>query len=209
MLYVITGHYGSGKTEFALNFAISKKMSMIVDLDIVNPYFRTADVKDKLDDIGIRAITPNFAGSNIDVPSLPAEIYSAFQQDGDVLFDVGGDDDGAIALGRFNKSFLERGYEMFFVVNTRRPGSKSPEQIIEMVHAVEGASRLKVTGLINNTNIMKETRPEHIAAGHEIISRAAETLKLPIVYNSAMEGLANGLPNCFNMKKYINVPWEV
>ena len=204
MIYVITGHYGSGKTEFAINFAVQKKMHTIVDLDIVNPYFRTADVKDKLD---VKVIAPQFANTNVDIPALPPEINAVFQQEDDVLFDVGGDDDGAIALGRYNKKFLEKKYKMLFVVNTRRPGSQNVKQIVGMVKSVEAASRLKVNGLVNNTHIMEETMSWHITEGLEIIKEAADVLGIPVVYNS---GMVEQLPEpAFYMKKYINVPWEV
>ena len=116
MIYIITGHYGSGKTEIAINLAQKLKNPVIVDMDIVNPYFRTADAKDKLEALGVKVITPEFANTNVDIPSLPPEIFSALQGTNDVILDVGGDEDGAIALGQFNKYF-QNGYEMYFVMN--------------------------------------------------------------------------------------------
>ena len=200
MIYIITGHYGSGKTEFAINLAVQKNMRTIVDLDIVNPYFRTADVRDKLN---VKVIAPQFANTNVDIPALPPEINSVFFEEGDVLFDVGGDDDGAIALGRYNKEFRTREYTMLFVINARRPNSQNASQIIEMIRNVESVSRLKVTGLVNNTHVMGETTLQHVVEGLEI----AKEVGIPIVYNS---GIISGLPEpAFYMNKYINVPWEV
>ena len=107
MIYIITGHYGSGKTEFAVNLARKLENPVIADLDIVNPYFRTADVKDALENEGIRVITPEFANTNVDIPSLPPDIIGALQSGDDVVLDVGGDEDGAVVLGQFKKYFKE------------------------------------------------------------------------------------------------------
>jgi len=120
MIYVITGHYGSGKTEFAVNLAKKLKNPVIVDMDIVNPYFRTVDAKAMLEAQGVKVIAPEFANTNVDVPSLPPDIFGALQGDNDVILDVGGDDDGAIVLGQYNKYF-QNGYEMYFVMNFCRP----------------------------------------------------------------------------------------
>src|SRR5690606_16550204 len=156
---IITGHFGSGKTEFAINYSIQFAKDnlkvALVDLDIVNPFFRTAEVKDILEDMGIKVIVPNFAGTTLDIPSLPADIYGVFddQSYDKVVFDVGGDDLGAVVLGRYHLEIEKTGYNMFYVINTKRPLSSTRGQIVNMLRSVEESSRLKVTYLINNTNL--------------------------------------------------------
>ena len=118
---VVVGHYGSGKTEFSLNLAFRLREQgekvTIVDLDVVNPYFRTADAVKELKAQGIRVIVPEYANTNVDVPALPPDIFAAFETEGTVIFDVGGDDDGAIVLGRFFSRFQETPYDMLGAVS--------------------------------------------------------------------------------------------
>ena len=121
-IHIIVGHYGSGKTEFAINYALKLKETFkkvyIVDLDIVNPYFRTNDERKVLEDLGLSVIASPYASSNVDVPSLPADIHRVFaDKEAAVVFDVGGDDDGAVALGRYKQFFNEEAPEMLFVIN--------------------------------------------------------------------------------------------
>ena len=134
-IYIVTGHYGSGKTEFSVNYALSLKKTcekvFLVDLDIVNPYFRSNDARALLEDAGICVIAPAYAGTNVDIPVLPPEIMRIFEEeDAKIILDVGGDDDGAIALGRYKKYFDESGYELYLVVNTRRPLTSNADEII-------------------------------------------------------------------------------
>lgn len=159
---IITGHYGSGKTEVAINYALwlkkQGKKVVLVDLDIVNPYFRTKDAEEKLLSMGVRVIAPDYANTNLDLPTLPGEISSVFDnKEETVVFDVGGDDDGAIALGRYSRQISAEQYEMFMVINPKRPESAEAENVKRLRADIESASRLKITKLINNTNLQRET----------------------------------------------------
>lgn len=186
-IYITVGHYGSGKTEFSVNFALSLAENhdkvFLVDLDIVNPYFRSNDARALLEENGITVIAPDYAGTNVDIPALPAEIMKIFNvEDARIVIDVGGDDDGAIALGRYKQFFDASDYEMNLVVNTRRPLSGTVEEIVEMKQNIEHASRLNVTNIIADTNLGQETTKEIIEEGFFIIKEAAEQMNLPVKY---------------------------
>lgn len=186
-IYITVGHYGSGKTEYSVNYALHLKKThdkvFLVDLDIVNPYFRSNDVRALLENAGITVIAPDYAGTNVDIPALPPEVMRIFNEDNAaIVLDVGGDDDGAIALGRYNQFFKNADYEMSLVVNTRRPLSKTVEEIIEMKENIEIASRLSVTNLIADTNIADETTADIIIEGYELVKEVSEKLGLPIKF---------------------------
>ncbi len=190
-IHVTVGHYGSGKTEFSVNYALFLKKThdkvILVDLDIVNPYFRSNDARAILEDAGITVIAPDYAGTNVDIPVLPPEVMRIFNEpDAQVVIDVGGDDDGAIALGRYKQFFDRADYEMNLVVNTRRPLSSTVEEIIEMKENIEISSRLSVTSIIADTNIADETTKEIIEEGYEITKKAADRMSLPIKYVVSM-----------------------
>lgn len=215
---VITGHFGSGKTEFALNMSIKSarmgRKTVLVDLDIVNPFFRSSEVKGKLEEEGVEIIGPNYATTNVDVPSLPASIYSVFNRvDTHVIFDVGGDEDGAKALGQYYPYFKERDYRMYFVINSCRPFASEQAQVVELAHKIENASRLKLTDIVSNTNLSYETTVECILAGHEKIQGVAEELGLPITYIGVQEDLESQIskeigPDVFPIHRYMKPLWE-
>lgn len=186
-IYVTVGHYGSGKTEFSVNYALSLtktcKKVILVDMDIVNPYFRSNDARAELEAMGVTVIAPDYAGTNVDIPVLPAEIMRIFnEEDAYIVVDVGGDDDGAIALGRYKQFFDKADYEMSLVVNTKRPLSSTVSEIIEMKENIEKASRLSVTSIIADTNIADETTKEIIESGYVLISKAANAMGLPVKF---------------------------
>lgn len=211
MIYIITGHYGSGKTEFAVNLAKKLKNPVIADMDIVNPYFRTADVKEKLEAEGIKVITPEFANTNVDVPSLPPDIIGALQGDRDVVLDVGGDEDGAVVLGQYKKYFSDN-YEMLLVMNFRRPMTATPEELLEVLYAIEQVSRVKVTGLINNTNVKSETTAEIINKSMENAEAVSEMTGIPLVGVSAAGELINKVDTKYPKIKLdlnLTLPWEL
>lgn len=212
MIYIIIGHYGSGKTEVAVSMARAIKNSVIIDMDIVNPYFRSKDAQNILEKEGIRLIAPEFANTNVDIPSLPPEILGALQSSENVILDVGGDEDGAIALGQYSRIISEKGYEMICVVNTRRPMTENAEGIVETVLLIEQASRLKVTSLINNTNVKNETTPQMIKEGQAIIEKASELLEIPVKAVACVPEIAKSisidLPKIV-LDLFIKLPWEV
>ena len=155
---VFTGNYGSGKTEISLNLAFeSAKMgrTILVDLDIVNPYFRTGEKTNELRRAGIRVLMPTYAMTTVDIPALPAEIQSVFEIPSDfVIFDVGGDDTGAAALGRYYPSFMQHREETktALVINCMRPLTMRTEDIIDLAGRIQNRGRLALDILINNTN---------------------------------------------------------
>ncbi|MFT5872323.1 MAG: hypothetical protein ACI8WT_001254 [Clostridium sp.] len=195
---IFTGHFGSGKTEIAINYAINLakegKKVVIADLDIVNPYFCVRDVRKQLEEYGIRVIASNPGLVNAELMVVPAEILSIFNDKSyEVVIDVGGDDSGSIALGPYNRFFVEEPYDMFFVINTNRPFTSNSTDIIEYFKAIEKASRLKVTHLISNTNLSYETVPTHIINGDKIVSKLSKELNIPHAYTTCSKNLMEKL----------------
>ncbi len=217
---IFTGHFGSGKTEVAVNYALklaeAHYKTAIVDFDIVNPYFRTADAKEELEKNNIWVILPMYANTNVDVPAIPSEIYSLFQKkEYKAVLDVGGDDLGAKAVSRFKEEILSDDYEMFFVINTRRGMTDTPEKILEMIALVEYSANIKVTRLINNSNLLEETTPEIILEGNGIISEVSEKLGIPLSITAGLEGVISRLESSFlsgsellPLRKQIHLPWN-
>lgn len=216
-LNIFCGHYGSGKTEVSLNFAINlakeRKKVSIVDMDIVNPYFRTADAKSILAEYGIELIASEFANSNLDIPTIPQEVKKCFyDKDREIVFDVGGDDDGAYALGQFKSFFENEDYNMHFVVNTKRPLCSTSDELYEMAKNIETASRLKFTDIVNNTNVGKLTDENTLLSDYDEIVSLSEKLDIPVSMQCGLiKSLAN-LPcelNKFPMEIFIKMPWEI
>lgn len=190
-IHIFAGHYGSGKTNLAVNFALKLKEEglpvKIADLDIVNPYFRTKDSAKELEEAGIPLISPAFANTNVDLPALPAELYSLVQRtDFYAVMDVGGDDRGAYALGRYAPAILEEDdYEMYFVVNFYRPLTPTPEDALAIMREIEGAAHIQCTGIINNSNLGEDTTLEAIRETAEKAETLSRLAGLPVVYTSA------------------------
>lgn len=194
---VLAGNYGSGKTEISLNLAVRAaaegKRTMLVDLDIVNPFFRSSEHEAYLKSLGIKVVKPNFANTTVDVPSLPAEIYSAFDLELDaVIFDVGGDPVGAAALGILQDKFRAHAKEteFLYVVNAARPLQETPEAILEMMRQIEAASRLKATAFVNNTNLARQTDASVVLAGEEVVAELCRKTGLEKKCTAVSEELA-------------------
>ena len=206
-ILLFSGHYGSGKTNIAVSLAHELKKTRdrvtIADVDIVNPYFRTSDSRADLEAAGIRLICSSFAGSNVDLPALPAEIYSVTDDPGQTaLIDVGGDDRGALALGRLREQILAEGnYEMFFVINRFRPLTKTPELTIEVMQEIEQAAQMRFTSVINNSNLGVETTAEDVLGSmsyaQEVCHLAQLPLKMTAVDESLYEQLKGTIDNLF------------
>lgn len=215
---IICGHYGSGKTNLALNIALDLKASgetvTLVDLDIVNPYFRSADYSDILIKSGIKVISPATAGTTVDAPALTAEIYSIFgNTDGYVIMDVGGDDVGASALGRFSKLITaERDYQMLYVINKFRKLISTPEEALELLREIEGASRLKATGIVNNSHLSHMTTVQDILLSMDYAKETAELTSLPLVMTTAPKPvaveLAGKIENLYPVDVIVKLPWN-
>lgn len=191
---IFAGHYGSGKTNLAVNAAIALKQShenvLLCDMDIVNPYFRTKDSEDILKENGVRLISPRFANSNVDLPYLPAEVAAIFGGQNISVIDVGGDDSGAIALGQYASRIEAAGYEMLLVINARRYLTREPEEAISIMREIEAASALRFTGLVHNTNLGHETTEEVITSARSYAEEVSRLTGLPIVATSYREDLS-------------------
>ncbi|MBO5891339.1 MAG: hypothetical protein J6Q30_01310 [Oscillospiraceae bacterium] len=199
-LTLFAGHYGSGKTNIAVNYALhltkEEKQVCIADLDIVNPYFRTKDSEKELSEAGIQLISPQFANSNVDLPALPAESYRLVQDKSIYgIMDIGGDDRGAYALGRFAPAILEEGnYRMAFVANCYRPLTRTPEDALEILKEIESACGLQFTCLVNNSNLGPETTPETLLASLDYMEKLSDLSGLPLWLHTAEETVAQALP---------------
>lgn len=198
-LTLFAGHYGSGKTNIAVNYAIHLKDKgypvVIADLDIVNPYFRTKDSENELKEKGIELLCSPYAGSNLDIPALPQEMYRAVQDKNTyAVMDIGGDDAGAVALGRFAPFIKEEdNFEMIFVVNFFRPLTRTAEEALIIMREVEAASHLKFTAIMNNSNLGEDTTAEDILSTDSEVQKLSEISGLPLVMTSAKKEIANAL----------------
>lgn len=181
----LVGNYGSGKTELAINMVLDlahkQEKVALVDLDIINPYFRSREKADLLKAQGVKVILPQSEYIMSEAPALPPEIsgYLA-NHDYRVVLDVGGDNTGATALGRYDDQINEAGYSMLMVVNTNRPDTDSPAKVTAMLKSIEKASGLKVTGLVNNSNLAWETDLAIIEQGQAMLAQVASSTGLPI-----------------------------
>ncbi|MBQ4110407.1 MAG: hypothetical protein IJC74_05935 [Clostridia bacterium] len=218
-LNIFVGHYGSGKTEVSLNYAMELKKQgkdvIIVDLDIVNAFYRTKDAEKILNEAGIEVITPQYANTNVDIPALPADIFKIFtDKSKTIVIDVGGDDDGAVALGRFFGYISQEDYKLNLVVNTKRPLTDTKENIILMLRDIESCSRLKVNGIINNSNLSYDTTTALISEGEKTVKAAADELGVEFVFTAVKEELYDEYlkltdAKVFPLKKYLKMPWQI
>ena len=196
---LLCGHYGSGKTNIAVNMAmeLSKDHENVVvaDLDIVNPYFRTLDSKEDLRQAGIRLIVSPYANSNVDLPALPQEMYSLVDDKRlTCVVDVGGDDRGAYALGRISPAIREENdYDMFLVINRYRPLTQDAVSTVEIMREIEGAASLPFTGIINNSNLGAETDPETVLSSLRYAEEVSELTGLPVVMTTVEKSIAGKL----------------
>lgn len=194
-IIILSGHYGSGKTNLAVNLALQLKQERekvaIADIDVVNPYFRSADSKALLEQNDVRLISSPYAGSNVDLPALPQEIYAITdEKDLTAVIDVGGDDRGALALGRWRDSILkENNYEMLLVVNFARPLTRTPAEALEIQREVEYAAGMRFTAIVNNTNLGEETTAEDVLASQEKVQALSRLNGLPIKMTSVTSHL--------------------
>jgi len=196
---LFAGHYGSGKTNIAVNYALllagEGKKVCIADMDIVNPYFRTKDSAKVLADAGVELISPRFANTNVDLPALPAESYRLVQDKGIYgIMDIGGDDRGAYALGRFVPYLKEENnYRMIFVANAYRPLTRTPEEALEVMREIEEACGLQFTDIVNNANLGNETTPETVLEAVSYMETLSALSGLPIFAHTAETAVARGL----------------
>ena len=214
---VLTGNYGSGKTELALNLALyyanAGMRTTLVDLDIVNPYFRSGEKYQEMQDAGVRMLMPTFALTTVDIPALPAEIQSVFELPSDkVIFDVGGDDTGAAALGRYHHAFDLHNSEtiMALVINGMRPLTGNEDDIIDLALRIRDRSRMRIDMLINNTNLANDTTTEMIESGERLTAACASRMNIPSVVSAGMTDIINKA-DChyprMNIRRYMIPEW--
>ena len=196
---LFAGHYGSGKTNIAINYARALKRAgervAIADLDIVNPYFRTKDSAAQLASEGIDLVVSDYANSNVDFPALPKEIYALVaERDRKVVMDIGGDDRGALALGRYVPDIKAEGdYEMLAVVNAARPLTRTAQDAVEVLREIEAACQLPFTGIVNNTNLGQQTTAATVLGSKAYADEVAALMNLPVRFTCAPAALAEEL----------------
>jgi len=213
------GAFGSGKTEIAINYSIYCRKShtkvAIVDLDIVNPYFRTREAKDALNLKGVKVISPEGKMAYADLPLISPEIKGLIQNSNyHLILDVGGDDVGSVVLGNFRNIIQNYDYQMLLVVNSYRPFSQSVHQIEQMAQEIKNRSRLKISGIVSNPNLSSQTDEEIIEKGHIVIKQAAQKLEVPVEFICVEERFSkkirkeNFIEPIFYIKRFMRLPWD-
>jgi hypothetical protein len=216
---IFVGSFGSGKTEIAINYSMYCRKSQdkvaIVDLDIVNPYFRTRGARDALNLKGVKVVAPEGKLTYTDIPLISPEIKGLIQNpDYCLILDVGGDDVGSVVLGNFRNIIQNFGYEMLLVVNSYRPFTQTVPQIKQMAQEIENRSRLKISGIVSNPNLSSQTNEKGIKKGHLLIKQAAQKLELPIKFICADERFSkkirkeNFIEPIFYIKRFMRLPWN-
>ena len=195
-LTIVIGAYGSGKSEIAVNMALAQRKALpdkkllIADLDIVNPFYRSSDCASVLEEAGIRLVTPMYAGSNVDAPVLPPDMYVIFDDESyQGIFDIGGEDMGALVLGSLKHRIENTDAVIYMAVNSLRPFTSDAEQIAIMTRELEAAAGFKINGYLNNTNLLEETTAEMLSEGEKKILEASAITGIPLVANCVMEGI--------------------
>lgn len=212
-IIIITGHYGSGKTNVSVNIALDlakrgEKVT-VIDLDIVNPYFRTADFEGLFKDNNIALRTPLYANSNLDIPALNFDISSVINQEGYVIIDVGGDDAGATALGRYANVLSGRDdASVFYVVNRFRYLTREPEEALSLMKDIEFASQLRCKGIINNSNLGELTDKNTVDTGEKYAKEIAAAAGLPLVMTCAEKKFLEGIESPYEIDIFVKPVWE-
>ena len=192
---LFAGHYGSGKTNIAVNFALylagQGKQVTLADMDIVNPYYRAKDSAAEMEKAGVKMIASLYANSNVDVPALPPEMYAVTEDKARFAgLDVGGDDRGALALGRYAPEILkENDFHMIYVFNASRPLSRRAEDALEIMKEIEVAGGVPFTAIVNNTNLGKETTWETVTASMEEANKLSQISGLPLLFTAVEESV--------------------
>lgn len=211
---IITGYYGTGKTNLALNLAFDLKKQgknvTLVDLDIVNPYFRSDDLKEKLELQKINFISTNFANTNLDVPSISPVLNKIFNNNDDyIIIDVGGDDSGAVVLGSLQSRIKNFDYEVLFVVNYYRYLDNPIQDTVNLIKKIEQVSRLKISKIVNNSNVFYNTKYQDILDSKNFIDKIIEKSNLPLECTCVKQGIdVKQIEKPFIVDIYVKPPWE-
>lgn len=211
---VITGHYGCGKTNVSVNLALRQaervKRVSVVDLDIVNPYFRTADFGKLFADKGIGLVTPMYANSNLDIPALSFDLAGVIDRSDCVIIDVGGDPEGAAALGRYSDVLGNRDdLGLYYVVNKYRYLTSTPEEAIQLLREIEAAGTVPCCGIINNSNLGKLTDSKIVADSIEYAEEVAKAAGVPLVCTCSEEKNLSGIENGLPIEVFVKPVWEI
>ncbi len=215
---IIVGHYGSGKTEFAVNYAMKLSETednvAIADLDVVNVYFRSREKAEIMEKAGIKVISSQYGhNANLDLPAVSAGVFGPLQDDTcHAILDIGGDSVGTRVLATFKQIINFKGYDMFLVVNAYRQDTQTKEGVIKHIQEIEDQSGFKVTGLVNNTHLLRETTLEDVKKGQELVKSVSDELNIPIKYISAIEKVAQTVPSEYDgeimpIKMYMREEW--
>ncbi len=213
-LNIVCGHYGSGKTNIAVNLALNLRKRnaglkiYTADLDIVNPYFRTADAAEILRKADVEPLIPEFANTNVDIPSLPPKMMGMMRgdfRDAVSILDVGGDD-GAVVLGMYNMYIRQTGYDMYYVINMYRPLTAAPEEVYLCMQDIEAVSGLKCTKIINNSSLGAETTADDVADSVEYARECAKICGLPLICHSYCPEYAPDTPEVFRKRGFGDEP---
>lgn len=198
---IITGHYGSGKSEFSMNYVVNLRNKIdgkvaLADLDVVNVYFRTREKKDLLKSLDILAIDSSINAPTLDLPAVSAQVVTPINdRNYNYVIDLGGDKVGARVIGRFSHLIEKNDYDMFLVINANREQTQTSEGVIKHIEEIEASSKLKVTGLINNTHLIRSTTIEDVLKGQKVATEVSKKLNIPIKYVACLESLVDKLPS--------------
>ena len=212
------GHYGSGKSEVSINYVTKLREQVegevaLADLDVVNVYFRSREKKDIMKDLGITPIDSSINTTTLDLPAVSAEIMRPLNDKSvNYVIDVGGDNVGGKVVGRFANQFNSNDYDMFYVVNANREKTQTAKEVLQYIDAIEATSKLKVTGLINNTHMLKETTVEDVLKGQYVAREVSKIRNIPIKYISCLESIVDKLPkdlegDILPIKLYLREEW--
>lgn len=217
-IQIITGHYGSGKTEYAVNLALHLAQTTenvaLADMDIVNPYFRSYEQAKRLEDAGIRVIVTS-CGGIADIPAINPEVMSIFQQEKWTgVLDIGGDPIGARVLARFAPQLKSEDFDLLFVLNANRPETKDVESALQYMQGIEAECRQKVTGIVNNTHLCGETTAEEILKGARLAQELSERTSLPVIHHAVQRKFVEQVQDKLSepvlpMNIYMKKPWEI
>jgi len=211
---VVCGHYGTGKTNLSINLAMDAARDgervTLIDMDVVNPYFRSSDYAGVLTENGVRVLGPNFANTNLDTPSLPAAIGDAISEGERVIIDVGGDDAGATALGVYSRQLSASEPDVMYVINRYRSQTTSPEEAVDILGEIERAARIRASCIVNNSHLKHLTTAETVEDSIPFADRVSEITGLPVRFTTCPVGVEplNKIPNMYPISVYVKAPWE-
>lgn len=217
-IQIITGHYGSGKTEYAVNLALhlvqEHENVALADMDIVNPYFRSYEQAKRLEEAGVRVIVTS-CGGIADIPAINPEVMSIFQQEKWTgVLDIGGDPIGARVLARFAPQLKPEEFDLLFVLNANRPETKDVESALQYMQGIEAECRQKITGIVNNTHLCGDTTAEEVLKGAALAQALSERTSLPVIHHAVQRKFVEQVQDKLKdpvlpMNIYMKKPWEI